>query len=165
MTAARPPLRIPIIVAAVSAIVVANLGGLLTDLGVWYQNLEKPSWQPPDWLFPPAWTVIFVLTAASAVLAWRAAPDTAGRAWIIGSFAVNGVLNVLWSGLFFALRRPDWALAAAMALWLSIVVLIVVTGRFSRTSAWLLSPYLAWVSFAIALNYAVVQLNGPFGGA
>ncbi|MBK8211229.1 MAG: tryptophan-rich sensory protein [Rhodospirillales bacterium] len=165
MTAARPALWGPILVAALAALVVANLGGLLTDIGPWYQNLQRPSWQPPDWLFPPAWTLIFALSATSGVLAWRAAPDAANRRRIVGAFAVNAVLNVLWSALFFSLRRPDWALIEVALLWLSIVLLIVVTGRVSRAAAWLLLPYLVWVSFASALNYAVVHLNGPFGGS
>lgn len=156
---------VPVAVAAAAALFVASLGGSMTDLGPWYQNLRKPSWQPPDWLFPPAWTTIFALTAASAVLAWRAAPSSTMREWIIGLFCLNGFLNILWSGLFFRLRRPDWALIEVAVLWLSIVVLIFVTGRVSRTAAWLLVPYLLWVSFASALNYAVAKLNGPFGAS
>jgi tryptophan-rich sensory protein len=76
---------------------------------------------------------------------------------------LNAFLNVSWSLLFFRLRRPDWALAEVGMLWLSILVLLVFLGRVSRTSGWLLVPYLAWVAFAAALNLAVVRLNGPFG--
>jgi tryptophan-rich sensory protein len=83
--------------------------------------------------------------------------------WLIGAFALNGLLNVLWSLLFFRLRRPDWALFEVGLLWLSIVLLIALAGRHARRAGWLLLPYLVWVSFAAALNIAIVRLNGPFG--
>ena len=100
----------PVLIAAAVAVFIGVLGGTLTDTGIWYQSLLKPSWQPPDWLFGPAWTLIFALATASAVHAWRHAESRVQRDWVIGLFALNGCLNVLWSTLFFALRRPDWAL-------------------------------------------------------
>lgn len=151
-----------IVVAAVAAIAVAVAGSVLTDIGAWYQRLRKPPWQPPDWLFGPAWTVIFALTAAAGVLAWRGAPGGTARAWVIGLFAVNAALNVLWSPLFFKLRRPDWALIEVIFLWLSIVALIVGLNGDSRWASWLLVPYLLWVSFAAFLNSTIVRLNAPF---
>ena len=123
-------------------------------------NLRKPPWQPPDWLFGPAWTLIFALTAAAGVLAWRYEPDRARRDWIVALFALNGFLNILWSLLFFRLRRPDWALFEVGFLWLSILALIVAIAPASRTGSWLLAPYLAWVAFAAIFNLAVVRLNG-----
>jgi len=153
----------PIAVAAVSAILVASVGATMTDIGPWYQGLAKPSWQPPDWLFGPAWTLIFSLAAISAATAWRDAPDQPSREWMVGLFAINGVLNILWSALFFRLRRPDWALIEVVLLWLSVLALILVLWRYSRLAAWLLVPYLAWVTFAAVLNLAVVRLNAPFG--
>jgi tryptophan-rich sensory protein len=82
---------------------------------------------------------------------------------LIGLFALNAGLNSLWSLLFFKLQRPDWALIEVGFLWLSIAALIVATRRYSRTAGFLLLPYLLWVTFASAINYATVQLNGPFG--
>jgi len=154
---------LPIAVAAGSAILVASVGATMTDIGPWYQGLAKPSWQPPDWLFGPAWTLIFALAALSAATAWRDAPDQASREWMVGLFAINGVLNILWSALFFRLRRPDWALVEVAFLWLSVLALILLLRRYSRLAAWLVSPYLAWVTFAAVLNLAVVRLNAPFG--
>ena len=151
----------PVLVAAVAAMVVAALGASATDLGPWYQGLRKPDWQPPDWLFGPAWTLIFALTAAAGALAWSRAPRRA-RLPLVAAFALNALLNVLWSELFFAFQRPDWALVEVAFLWLSIVLLMVVAGRHARAAAWLLVPYLLWVSFAAFLNYTVVQLNAPF---
>ncbi len=152
----------PVLIAAGVAIVIGMLGGALTDTGPWYQSLNKPPWQPPDWLFAPAWTLIFALATASAVSAWRGAPDRAQRDWVIALFALNGCLNVLWSTLFFALRRPDWALIEVGLLWLSILIPIVVFWSFARTASLYLVPYLLWVSFAAFLNLTVVRLNAPF---
>ncbi len=154
---------LPVIVAAGAAILVASVGATMTDIGPWYQGLAKPSWQPPDWLFGPAWTLIFSLAALSAVTAWRDAPDRAAREWMVGLFAVNGVLNILWSALFFRVRRPDWALVEVVFLWLSVLALILLLRRYSRPASLLLLPYLAWVAFAAVLNLAVVRLNAPFG--
>lgn len=149
--------------AAVAALAIAVLGGLSTDTGDWYRSLRKPSWQPPDAWFGPVWTAIYAMTAVSAVFAWERVPGRAARDWVVALFLFNGVINVLWSLLFFRLRRPDWALAEVGLLWLSIVLIMVVVGRWSRRSAWLLAPYLAWVTFAAILNAEVVRLNGPFG--
>ena len=160
---ARRSLWKPILVAAAAAIFVGALGGSLTDIGPWYQNLKKPSWQPPDWLFGPAWTTIFALAVVSAVSAWRNARDRTQREWIVALFALNGFLNVLWSTLFFALKRPDWALAEVGFLWLAIALPMVVFWRSSKVASLCLVPYLAWVSFAAFLNYTVVRLNAPFG--
>lgn len=153
----------PAAYAAAVAVGVAVLGGLATDLGPWYQSLVKPAFQPPDWLFGPAWTVIYACAAAAAVEAWLRAPDPLRRREVVELFLLNGGLNLLWSILFFRLRRPDWALLEVGALWLSILVLLLVVRGFSRPSAWLLLPYLAWVGFAAVLNAAVVDLNAPFG--
>jgi len=152
---------VPILCAALAAMLVAGLGALMTDLGDWYVNLRKPPWQPPDWLFGPAWTLIFALTAAAGVLAWRDEPNPARREWMLALFALNGLLNVVWSLLFFRLHHPDWALLEVGFLWLSILALIVVIAPASPVAGWLLAPYLAWVAFAALLNLAVVRLNGP----
>ena len=149
----------PLAIAAAAVFAVAALGGALTDIGAWYKALQKPSWQPPDWLFGPVWTTIFTLIAISAASAWRDAPDAGTRGQIVGLFMLNGILNVLWSLLFFYLRRPDWALIEVVALWLSIVALILMLWRFSMRASLLLLPYLAWVSLAAYLNLTIVRLN------
>ncbi|RIA56710.1 TspO/MBR family protein [Dichotomicrobium thermohalophilum] len=150
-----------VLAAGAAAVVVAVLGSTMTDIGPWYQSLEKPSFQPPDWAFGPAWTIIFALAALAGVTAWRAA-DGVSREWIIGLFALNGTLNVLWTVLFFRLQRPDWALIEVVFLWLSVLALLVYLGRFSKLAGALIVPYLLWVAFAGVVNYQIVQLNGPF---
>ena len=155
----------PALVAAGAAFLVALAGGLLTTTGPWYQALRRPAWKPPDWAFGPVWTTIFTLTAVSAVLAWNADPSWGARAALVAAYAVNAVLNIAWSGLFFRLRRPDWALIEVVFLWLSIAALILVTARVSGAAAALLLPYLTWVGIAAFLNRAIVRLNGPFRSA
>lgn len=159
-TSSSPVWR-PYAAAAGWILVVAVAGGLATDIGPWYFSLDQPAWKPPDWLFGPAWLTIYVLTAMSAVEAWRRAPTRARRVGLGVAYAVNAVLNVGWSVLFFSLRRPDWALVEVAVLALSVVGVMVASRHVPR-SVWLLVPYLAWVVFAGVLNAAVVQLNGPF---
>ncbi len=161
----RASLWLPFLAAAAVAVVVAVLGSSMTDIGPWYQGLKKPAWQPPDWLFGPAWTLIFACAAVSAALAWRDAPTDEIREWVIALFAANGTLNVLWSILFFQVKRPDWALVEVVFLWLSVLLPFLVFRRYSWRAAALLIPYLAWVAFAALLNWEIVQLNRPFGGA
>lgn len=152
----------PVLAAALAAAAVAGLGALTTKLGPWYYQLRKPPWQPPDWLFGPAWTAIFAMAALAGVLYWRRQSSRESRQWTLDAFALNGFLNTLWSLLFFRLERPDWALYEVGFLWLSIALLIMLLARASRTAAWLLAPYLAWVSFASLLNWQIVALNSPF---
>jgi tryptophan-rich sensory protein len=154
----RRSFLLPLAVSALGYAIVSIAGGMLTDIGPWYRALVKPSWQPPDWLFGPVWTTIFILAAVSAALAWRAAGETQRRMVVI-LFVTNGILNVGWSLLFFHLKRPLLAGLEVMLLWASIVALIWYVQRFSRPAAWLLVPYLLWVSFATVLNWTIVALN------
>ena len=153
----------PILTAAAAAMAVATLGAAATDIGPWYRALAKPSWQPPDWLFGPVWTLIYGLTALAGVLAWNRLRDRRRRLSLMGLFALNAGLNVLWSELFFGLHRPDWALLEVVPFWLSIVLLIAVCWPVSPRAGRVLLPYAAWVLFAGILNLAVVRLNAPFG--
>lgn len=138
------------------------VGGGTTTVGAWYEDLRKPSWNPPNWIFGPAWAVILALAAWSGLSTWTNATDEAGRILILVLFASNIVLHMLWSPLFFALKRPDWALAEVPFLWLSIVVLMFGIGRYSTLAICLLLPYLLWVTFAAVLNFKIVRLNQPF---
>jgi translocator protein len=152
------------IIAAIAwAVVLGGAGGLLTTIGPWYRALRKPVFQPPDWLFGPAWTLILGLAAWAGVLAWEGAVDDAGRNAVAVLFGVNFLFHFLWSPLFFNFRRPDWALIEVVFLWASVLALCVGLRPFSVLASWLNVPYLVWVSFAAVLNLAIVRLNGPFG--
>lgn len=152
------------LVAAMAVILVAGAGGALTRLDAWYFALKQPSFKPPDWVFGPAWTLLFFLIAWAGVVGWRlgARYTPSPRKRMLGLFALNALANVGWSLLYFFLQRPDWALAEVSLLWGSTVLLILHFRAYAPKAAWLLVPYLAWVSFAAVLNIEAVRLNGPF---
>jgi tryptophan-rich sensory protein len=152
----------PVIVAVAGAVFTGGAGGALTRIDDWYRNLRKPSWQPPDWLFGPVWTIIIGLSAWSAVIGWRHAGTPNGQIFVAALFGVNVLLNVAWSYFFFFRRRPDLALKEVVGLWLSIAALIAAMAPISSLGAGLLVPYLIWVSFAAFLNLTIVRLNGAF---
>lgn len=152
----------PILVAASAAIFVALLGGLASMPGPWYDSLAKSDLTPPDWVFGPAWTLIYASCVVASVMAWNRAKTSIDRAQIITLFFFNAVFNVLWSFLFFTIKRPDLALAEVFVLWISVAALILFLRKKSPSAAYLLVPYLLWVSFAAYLNYRVFVLNGPF---
>lgn len=152
----------PIVIAGIIALVVAVMGATITEIGPWYHSLIQPRWAPADAAYGVAWTAIYAFTALAGVNGWLAMPRQAEREWLLGMFALNGFLNILWSLLFFRFHRPDWALIEVVGLWLSVAALIVIVWRRSMTGAALLLPYLLWVTFAGYLNMAIVKLNGPF---
>jgi tryptophan-rich sensory protein len=121
----------------------------------WYEALRKPRWNPPNWLFPPAWTVLYLCIGVAAWLVWRA--DGLVPAHLV--WLVSLGFNAAWSVLFFGRKRVDWALWEVAGLWASILATILAFAPHSETAAWLLVPYLAWVSFAAALNGAIWRLN------
>ena len=164
MTAIAQKRSHPVLAAALSALAVGTLGAITTELGEWYDRLRKPALQPPDWVFGPAWTLIFALAALAGVMYWRQREDRDDRQRVLAAFAINAFLNTLWSLLFFRIQRPDCALDEVGFLWLSILVLIILLRRGSRRAGWLLVPYLAWVTFAAFLNWGIVALNAPFTG-
>lgn len=123
--------------------------------GEWYAALNKPSWTPPNLVFPIAWTILYILIAIAGWLAWRAGGWTpALLVWGAGL-----VLNALWSYLMFGRHDIALALTDLVALWVTIVAFIVAAWPLSRGASYLFMPYLAWVTFAGALNFAVWQMN------
>ncbi|MBC7941032.1 MAG: tryptophan-rich sensory protein [Chitinophagaceae bacterium] len=123
-----------------------------------YGQLVQPSWAPPAWLFGPVWSVLFLLMGVSAWLVWRR-HGFAGAAAALKLYAAQLVANALWTWLFFAWRQGAPALAEIAVLWLLIAATIVAFWRLHRAAALLLLPYLAWVSFAAALNLSLWRLN------
>ena len=154
-------LLIPLLIALAGAFLVAAIGGALTDTGPWFQALNKPSWQPPDSVFGPVWTILYALIAASAALGWKDAGTSAERKTLVWLFALNGILNVGWSLLFFHLQRPAWALAEIVILWLSIALLIAFLWRFSKRAAALLLPYQLREHAELCDRAAQFALNNP----
>lgn len=128
------------------------------EAGSFYGALVRPSWAPPAWLFGPAWTLLYTLMAIAAWLVWRRAGFGAGRR-ALTLFVLQLVPNTAWSWLFFAMHSGLWSFIDISLLWLLIVATAVAFRRLDPRAALLLMPYLAWVSFALALNAAVWRLN------
>ncbi len=142
------------------------LGAFFTFSSVrdWYPTLIKPPWTPPAWAFGPIWTLLFALIGAALGLILASGDGQAkgqanrkkrGLLW----FGIQLVLNVAWSATFFGMRSPGWAYAIVILLWLSIAATLWIFSKISRTAGWLLVPYLAWVTFASALNFGILSLN------
>ena len=147
------------------AIFICELAGIIGSIATypnipgWYAGLVKPSFAPPNWLFGPAWITLYALMGIAAYLVWNKGTKKAEVRTALGVFMVQLVLNTLWSFLFFGMRSPLYGLIGISALWLAIVGTIVLFYRISKTTALLLAPYIAWVSFAMALNFYIWQLN------
>jgi tryptophan-rich sensory protein len=135
----------------------AALGAALTagSVNAWYPTLRKPLSTPPDWVFGPVWTVLYFLMALAAWLVWR----KRGLGLPLALFAVQLLLNVGWSAVFFGLRRPGWAFVEIVVLWLAIAATTVSFWRVSRPAGLMLVPYWAWTLFAAVLNGTIWWMN------
>jgi tryptophan-rich sensory protein len=136
-------------------VVVAGSSGIFFQPGDWYESLRKPSWTPPNWLFGPVWSVLYVMIAIAGWLVWKQAPGSAAM-WFWG---LQLFVNATWSGVFFGMRRMDLAFYDIGLLWLLVAGFIVTALSISTTAALLFVPYLIWVSIAGALNWTVWRMN------
>lgn len=147
------------------AIAVCELSGIVGSLFTvsavreWYPMLVRPSFAPPSWVFGPVWTTLFALMGIAAWLVWEKGAKRKNVRVALGIFIVQLVLNTTWSMLFFGLHTPGGALIEIGFLWVAIVASIVAFAKISKPAAWLLAPYILWVSFAAYLNYAFWVLN------
>ena len=158
------PDRRPKLSLALSILVcelVGASGNLVSGSGVsvWYPSLTKPAFTPPSWVFGPVWAALFALLGVAAWLVWRAGLDRRAVRVALVLFAAQYVVQVAWSGVFFGLRNPSGGLAIIAVLWIGIVATVVAFDRVDSRAALLLVPYLAWVTFAAALNYELWRLN------
>ena len=146
---------------AVPKIPAGLIGGLFTSAAIptWYVTLEKPPFTPPNWLFAPAWTLLYLLMGIAVFLVWRRGWESRPVRIAIVVFVVQLVLNVLWSVAFFGWESPLSGVIVIVALWAVILLTMVLFLRITSTAGWLLVPYLLWVSFAAVLNIAIWQLN------
>jgi tryptophan-rich sensory protein len=135
----------------------AAMGGVFMP-GEWYAQLQKPEWNPPNWIFGPVWMLLYCLMAVAAWLVWRRGGFRVQRLHLT-LFLVQLALNAAWSPLFFGLKNPGLAFANIALLWLAILATLVAFWKARRSAAALLVPYLCWVSFATALNLALWRLN------
>ena len=146
------------LISFLSICLLAASSGAVFKPGSWYASLTKPRWCPPNWLFPAAWSLLYLTIAVAGWLVWLVAGFW-GAEMAFVFYGVHLVLNFAWSVIFFGLRRMDWAFYEIILFWLTLVATILLFYEVSRTAAYLLVPYLAWATFAGALNYAVWQLN------
>lgn len=147
-----------LVVSLLICFAVAGLGSLATtpNIPTWYATLNKPSWNPPNWLFGPVWTVLYALMAISAWLVWK----RAGWRAAILVFVIQLLLNLAWSFIFFGAHQIGLAFAEIVLLWIAIAATIWMFYPISKVAAVMLLPYLLWVSFAAGLNFTIWRLNG-----
>lgn len=140
---------------------VAALGGLATSRGLrdWYDGLDRAPWNPPGWVFGPAWTVLYVLMAVAACLIARTGLDHRAVQVALLLYLAQLAVNLAWSWLFFGARAPGWALADIVLLCFLVAATIAAFWRVDTTAAWLLVAYLAWILFATSLNVWIVLRN------
>lgn len=136
----------------------ASAVGSLFTPGEWYASLQKPSWNPPNWIFGPIWITLYAMMALAAWLVWKRGGWHAQRR-ALALFLVQLALNAAWTALFFGLKNPGLAFAEIVVLWLAIAATLLAFRLVSRPAAWLLAPYLAWVTFAAFLNFTIWRLN------
>ena len=150
-----------LIIAVAIPLVVGGTSGFFTVTGVesWYQAINKPSWNPPNWVFGPVWTSLYILMGVALFLVWKADTSAELKKIAVGLFAIQLLLNCCWSFIFFYLQQPGWAVVELAALWLFILLTIFAFAQVNKTAAWLLVPYISWVSFAGILNYTIWKLN------
>lgn len=133
--------------------------GAQFEPGQWYAQLHKPAWTPPNWLFGPVWTILYVAMAYAAFLIWYQFGFTRARG-ALTLFIAQLVLNGLWSWFFFGMHRIGLAFFDIIVLWFLIAATIMAFYKLNKTAGWLLIPYLIWVSYASGLNFALLRLNG-----
>jgi tryptophan-rich sensory protein len=131
----------------------------VTGVGSWYKTINLPSWNPPSWVFGPVWTTLYILMGISFYLIWISNADQRLKKIAVALFFIQLVLNFFWSFIFFNLHSPGLAFAEILILWAAIFFTIIVFAGISKKAAWLLVPYIGWVSFASVLNYTIWMLN------
>ncbi len=152
---------IKLVISIALPLAVGGVAGFFTqpEIEGWYRTIQKPLWQPPAWLFAPVWTTLYVMMGIALYLIWKStAPQQQKRTAII-LWAVQLLLNFFWSAIFFKHHKIGLALIDIVALWLAILLTIFAFARINRVAAWLLVPYISWVSFAGILNFTIYRLN------
>ena len=150
-----------LLIAMLIPLLVGGTAGFFTASGVdgWYALANKPWFNPPNWIFMPVWTMLYIMMGIALYLVWKTKADKSIKQTAIILFAVQLTLNFFWSLIFFKMHQPGWAFAEIIVMWLMILLTIIWFGKISAAAAWLLVPYICWVSFASVLNYFIWKLN------
>lgn len=153
-------LSVKAVVVAIICVGLGSLSGILSGSGntEWYNSLNMPSFQPPSWIFGPMWTLLYTLMGIAAARIWHISEDGL-RSSAVRLFIIQLILNLIWSPLFFGMQNPLIALIVIVLMWIFILLTIISFSKIDKLSAYLLVPYIAWVSFATLLNASVVYLN------
>ncbi len=147
--------RKPALAGFIAITFCAPLAGMFSLPGSWYAALDKPSWNPPAWIFGPAWTLLYTLMAIAAWIVWK----HDGWRRPLRLYFVQLLLNAAWTPIFFGAHQLGWALVDILALWVAILLTLLGFHKVTRTAAWLFMPYLAWVTFAAFLNFTLWRIN------
>jgi len=152
----------PFLISLAITLAIGFTASLFTrpQIAGWYALLQKPSFNPPAWLFAPVWTILYILIAIAAYMVWKRRNTTTIYHSTVGIYFIQLLLNFSWSIVFFGLHQVFGALIIIILLWASILLNIYWFHKFNKTAAWLLVPYLLWVSFAALLNVNIYLLNG-----
>ena len=142
-------------------LLVGGIATFFTTSGVngWYAMANKPSFNPPNWLFAPVWTALYIMMGVALFLVWKSEAGKAIKQTAFILFAVQLLLNFLWSFIFFYAKQPGWAFVDIIAMWIAILLTIIWFAKISSTASWLLVPYIFWVSFASLLNFYIWRHN------
>lgn len=146
------------------SVVICELAGIVgsvftvSAIPTWYANIAQPSFSPPNWVFAPVWTILYVLMGTSLWIIWIS-KKSKHKKWAISIFVVQLLLNILWSVIFFGQHNPGAAFIEITVLWAAILLSMIAFSKISRIAVWLLVPYILWVSFAVYLNYSIWMLN------
>mgnify|MGYP000992289893 CR=1 FL=1 len=153
------------ILKLISCIILCELAGIIgsvftfSEIPDWYASLAKPALNPPSWIFGPVWTTLYALMGIALYIIIRKGWDRQDVRRGVWAFAIQLVLNSLWSIVFFGLHETGWAFVNLVAMWMAIAWTMILFGRISKPAIWLLVPYILWVSFAGYLNYSIWILN------
>lgn len=150
-----------LILSVVATVGIGSLGGLFTvsEIQHWYAGLTKPSWNPPNWIFGPVWTTLYLLMGIAVYRVWRNTTNGPLVKSALALFIVQFVLNFFWSIIFFRYHQLQGAFIELLVMWVAIFLTIIAFSKVDKLAAWLLVPYISWVSFAGMLNYTIWRLN------
>jgi len=152
---------VPFFGFVIGSMILGSTGSLVTmpAIPTWYANLIKPSFNPPNWVFGPVWTLLFILMGIASYLVWKSGTGKPGVNRALLAYGLQFALNILWSSAFFGVRSPGLGLFTIIILWIAIAVTIIRFWRVNHLAGLLLAPYIAWVSFASILNTSIYLLN------
>ncbi len=152
---------VKLLISIVACLCAGIIGSVFTTPAIttWYAALQKPAFTPPNWLFAPAWTILYILMGIVASIIWHKGLDNRANKTALIIFLIQLILNILWSVAFFGLHSPLYGIIVIVALWIAILFTIIKFFRISKLAGALLLPYIGWVTFAAALNISVFLLN------